>query len=227
MVLTGPVIMGISVPPGARLWNVLINSAYYGKHPEQVLALDFSGFSLMGGLLAAGLVGLISTRVLKIPLWPLADAAAPSLGIGLALMLVGCFLNGRCYGLPSQLPWAVSFPFGSPAYRYYLAQSQAAESGFQLGRLLGAPTLHPTQLYEMAAALLAAGVASYLIRQQARSGVPFLAAAIFFTAARFSNHFLRAQPVTYVVSSWFYPLLYLIIVLCLVLVLAYILKTAK
>ena len=34
--------------------------------------------------------------------------------IGYAIGRVGCFLVGDDYGLPSKLPWAVSFPNGLP-----------------------------------------------------------------------------------------------------------------
>ena len=45
-----------------------------------------------------------------------ADLVAPSLMLGLAIGRIGCLLNGCCFGGPCDLPWAVSFPRGSPPY---------------------------------------------------------------------------------------------------------------
>jgi phosphatidylglycerol:prolipoprotein diacylglycerol transferase len=35
----------------------------------------------------------------------------------LAFGRIGCFLNGCCFGKPTNLPWAVRFPYDSPAYQ--------------------------------------------------------------------------------------------------------------
>jgi phosphatidylglycerol:prolipoprotein diacylglycerol transferase len=43
------------------------------------------------------------------------DIVAPSAALGMALGRVGCFFNGCCFGGVCDLPWAVRFPFGSPA----------------------------------------------------------------------------------------------------------------
>lgn len=64
------------------------------------------------------------------------DMAAPSLAWGLAVTRIGCFLNGCCWGSVcvdhsdpaverAEFPWAVQFPYGSPA----MAQQ------FQFGQL--------------------------------------------------------------------------------------------
>jgi phosphatidylglycerol:prolipoprotein diacylglycerol transferase len=57
------------------------------------------------------------------------DIVAPSVMLGLAFGRAGCFLNGCCWGglcahkentehgeYVADLPWAVTFPFGSPAF---------------------------------------------------------------------------------------------------------------
>lgn len=208
-------LMVLTVPVGARILNVAINPTFYARHPERIWAFQAVGFSLMGGLLLAAAAALVASRLFKIPLWPLADALAPGLGIGLALMRTGCYLNGCCFGIRSQLPWAVSFPYGSPAYKYYWAENQAAGGFFNLSQLYASPSLHPTQLYEMLAALMAAGLAIYLIKKQAQAGLAFLAAALLFTLARLGNYFLRVQPSTNEIPFLFYPLIYLIIIIIL------------
>ncbi|MBA7702615.1 Phosphatidylglycerol--prolipoprotein diacylglyceryl transferase [subsurface metagenome] len=37
--------------------------------------------------------------------------------LALVLGRIGCFLNGCCFGKPTQLPWDIRFPYGSFAYR--------------------------------------------------------------------------------------------------------------
>lgn len=43
------------------------------------------------------------------------DIMAPSAALGMAIGRIGCFLNGCCFGGVCDLPWAVRFPYGSPA----------------------------------------------------------------------------------------------------------------
>lgn len=204
--------MSMAVPVGARALHILINPSYYAQYPGRAAALNMAGFSLMGGLLLAALVGVVTLWGARIPYLRFADAVAPGLGIGLALMRIGCFLNGCCYGIPSHLPWAVHFPYGSPAHKFYLLLNQQTGIGFSLGQLFGSPSLHPTQLYEMLAAMLAAGLAAYLIKKGARAGIPFLSAALLFTIARLGSYFLRALPLTNEISRWFFPVMYIALI---------------
>jgi phosphatidylglycerol:prolipoprotein diacylglycerol transferase len=43
------------------------------------------------------------------------DIIAPSAALGMAIGRIGCYLNGCCHGGLCDLPWAVRFPYGSPA----------------------------------------------------------------------------------------------------------------
>ena len=122
---------------GAKLWHVL-------DTPDRVplsWAGAFSGIrpALPG---SADMVFGISALVLqgwraKIGGLRTLDLAAPSAAIGYGIGRIGCFLSGDgCYGLPTKLPWGMSFPNGIE------------------------PTVvrvHPTPLYELAAGLLIGG----------------------------------------------------------------------
>lgn len=61
------------------------------------------------------------------PVLTWADAAAPGAALGYAVLRLGCFAAGCCFGKPCDLPWAVTF-----------------DAPFHPMR--GAP-VHPTQLY--------------------------------------------------------------------------------
>lgn len=203
-------VMTIAVPVGARMLNVAINPGYYSRYPEKILLLENSGFSIMGGLLLAVITGVVTARCLKLSIWRLGDAVAPGLGIGIALMKVGCYLNGCCYGIRTGLPWAVRFPYGSLPHKHYLSET-AAGGFFGLGKLLSSPAIHPTQLYEMAGALFAAALAMVLYKKRAPEGVPGLAALMLYMFCRLGCHFLRVQPATNSVPYLFYPVVYMII----------------
>jgi phosphatidylglycerol:prolipoprotein diacylglycerol transferase len=114
------------------------------------LELFFSraGITWYGGLIGATLLGAIGCRLHQIPVKLFADCTAVSGAVGQAIGRIGCFLVGDDYGRPSDVPWALAFPKGSP------------------------PTdvpVHPTMLYETAWLL---PVAAFLWWRRRRS--PFL-----------------------------------------------------
>ena len=89
-----------------------------------------AGLVFLGGLI--GGVAAISWYVYRKKLkWlEIADLAIPFLVLGHGIGRIGCFLVGDDYGIASNLPWAIAFPKGLPPTDI---------------------TVHPTQLYEMAA----------------------------------------------------------------------------
>ena len=67
--------------------------------------------------------------------------------MGYAIGRLGCFLVGDDYGIPSSLPWAMSFPKGIPPTTTNIFSDLYPWidiSGFSPGLI----TVHPTQLYE-------------------------------------------------------------------------------
>jgi len=77
------------------------------------------------------------------------DLVAPALAAGYAAGRIGCFLVGDDYGVPSDVPWAVKFPQGSPPTTARVLQN---EFGVELPA--GTPpdtvlAVHPTQIYEV------------------------------------------------------------------------------
>lgn len=199
-----------AVLAGARALTLVAKPTYYAEHPEMVWTTETVGFSLMGGLLLAALVGFVGCRVARIDAWRLADALAPGLFVGLAVMRLGCFLAGCCFGAESSLPWAVQFPYGSPAQLFYSAETEA--NTFSLFTVVEAPTVHPTQLYELVGSLVACGVAVALLRRRAAVGVPFLSACLVFLFVRLGNHMLRAESPTDELPYLAYPVLYLVLI---------------
>jgi phosphatidylglycerol:prolipoprotein diacylglycerol transferase len=194
-------VMGLALVIGARGIHFVLHGELYADNPGRLYDLSWRGFSLFGGLLLGLPVGFGMARWLAVDFWRLCDAATPALGVGLALARVGCFLAGCCYGLSTDLPWGVVFPPGSPAH---LHQVLSSPSLFPPGPL----PVHPTQLYEAAAALSGAGLAALLFARRAGPGVACATFALWFTAARWGIFHLRPQPESDGLMPFFQPALY-------------------
>jgi phosphatidylglycerol:prolipoprotein diacylglycerol transferase len=101
---------------GSRIFYVLHHFSEFRGNWLSVFALWKGGLELLGGGLPAMLVILIYLRYYKLPARKFMDAVAIGLLVALAFGRIGCFLNGCCYGKPTDLSWGVKFPYGSPAY---------------------------------------------------------------------------------------------------------------
>ena len=89
-----------------------------------------AGLVFLGGLMGGMLAVTLYIHKHNYKWLVVADLVAPFLALGHGIGRIGCFLVGDDYGIPSNLPWACTFPKGLP------------------------PTdipVHPTQIYEMTA----------------------------------------------------------------------------
>ena len=158
---------------GAKVWHVLDTPSEFREIGWRVL-WDQAGFAWFGGL-TFGIAALVfqGWRA-RIGALRILDLASPSAAIGYGIGRIGCFLSGDgCYGIPTNLPWGMSFPNGLE------------------------PTLvhvHPTPLYELAAGLL---IGWWLWK---RGGTPkpagrILGEYLVLTGiARFLVEFIRRNP---------------------------------
>ena len=190
---------------GARLLNATASTDWYLDDPERLFHFGARGFSIFGGLALGGLAGWGACRALRVEALRAADALGPSLGVGIALMRVGTFLAGSGYGTPTDLPWGVTFPAGSPAH-----VQQILEGG-PFAALSGVQPVHPLQLYEAAAALAGAGFAWYLLQRRLPDGVAAAGLVAWYAGWRLLLHPMRAVMPGADVPDWFNPLLYAIV----------------
>jgi phosphatidylglycerol:prolipoprotein diacylglycerol transferase len=99
------------------------------------------GIVFYGCIIGGAVAFLLFRRRHPFPIRPMLDVIAPALAIGIAFGRIGCFLNGCCYGDLCHLPWAVTFPQGSPPWAHHV----------DLGLIPRASTrslpIHPTQIY--------------------------------------------------------------------------------
>ncbi len=73
------------------------------------------GLEVYGGFITVVALVLIYLWATKRSIRWYLDIVAPSAALGMCLGRVGCFLNGCCWGVTTDVPWAVRFPSGSPA----------------------------------------------------------------------------------------------------------------
>ncbi len=109
---------------GSRLYYVFLHfEEFKGNlvgiiNPFHGETLGIGGLVMYGGLIGAILAGVLFFKVHKLPFLPYADACAPAFGLGIFLTRIGCFLNGCCYGEPTEAWYGVHFPIASPAGSY-------------------------------------------------------------------------------------------------------------
>jgi len=162
---------------GARLLMILTEWNLHEDKRQLLFSLDLlrTGGVYLGGFLGGLIVALWLARRYRLPWWRTADAFAPSAALGLALGRLGCFSAGCCWGKPTSAWWGVEFP--EIAHRF-----------------VGTPTgvrLHPTQLYEAAAAFLLFLLLLGLRRRRAFPGQVILTYMFLYGAARVVIEFWR------------------------------------
>ncbi len=144
------------------------------------------GLTYYGGFLGAMVTSWWMLRRDGVPFWKGADLAAPGIATGLVFGRMGCLLAGCCFGAPSDAPWALVFPPGSPA-----SEAQAKVGALASSALASHP-VHPTQIYESAASLLIALVCLVVVHPRKRyDGQVFVAFVGLYAVARFALEWLR------------------------------------
>src|SRR5262249_26576869 len=138
------------------------------------------GLVAYGGFLGGFLFGLVYCRLKGLSLLAWADCVVPSLGTGLGLTRVGCFLFGCDFGKPAEgLAWAVQFPKESPAWAQQLKQGLIAASD------LHSLPVHPTQIYESLAGFALFGLVMLVRRFRTFSGQMFVTFTMAYAGIRF------------------------------------------
>ncbi|MFC1738716.1 prolipoprotein diacylglyceryl transferase [Planctomycetota bacterium] len=102
---------------GARLFYVVHYFDNFRGNLLSVFAVWQGGLELLGGVILAISVIILYMWYHKLPIRKYLDILAIGLMAALAFGRIGCFLRGCCFGKPTDLPWAVCFPYNSDAYR--------------------------------------------------------------------------------------------------------------
>jgi phosphatidylglycerol---prolipoprotein diacylglyceryl transferase len=116
---------------GGRLLYALSNYSVFLQSPLSVFSLNLDLFDPLAALVVAVIVGIVYSSRQNLPLWSALDALTPlfaSISIGLSLSHLAA---GTAFGSPTDLPWGIE---------------------------LWNATRHPTQVYELIAALFIFGL---------------------------------------------------------------------
>jgi len=144
------------------------------------------GLTYYGGFLGATAIAVPLLKRDRFPFFKAADYAGIAIPLGLAFGRMGCLLAGCCFGAQCELPWAMSFPAGSPA-------SEAQHDVHLLAsKWMPSLPVHPTQVYESAASLAISFVCWYVVNPRKRyDGEVFVWFVGLYATARFVLEFLR------------------------------------
>jgi len=206
---------------GARVFYVIHYYHLFRNRPLEVLAVWQGGLELLGGVIAAIVFLWACLYFKKLPKRLYLGVLAVGLMVGLGFGRIGCFMNGCCYGKCSDVPWAVRFPYGSPAF---YSQTQPDPSRGRDKPLLELPgnyfengylkdfdeltgeqkqavrqgpyrslAVHPTQIYSSINAFILAGILYALWRrfEDKRPGIVMSLMLILYGITRFLLETLR------------------------------------
>jgi phosphatidylglycerol:prolipoprotein diacylglycerol transferase len=165
---------------GARLLHVLIEIKYYINNPivylnlfslnipvPSVLAVWQGGLAFFGGILGAVLSVYFFCKRNKINFLEVADVVVVPTSFFVSLVRITNFINGEHVGKPTNLPWAVIFPFYDNIPR------------------------HPAQIYESISMLIMFFILFFLGKKKHKKGFIFYMFLIIYGIFRFITEFFR------------------------------------
>jgi phosphatidylglycerol:prolipoprotein diacylglycerol transferase len=154
---------------GARLFELVVNWERYTSSPNGARLLLVSTGVFVGGLITAIPFAIFWFRRIRLPFLQGLDivalVAATADGVG----RWGCFFSGCCWGTPSNLPWAVTFP----------------ELARKIHHGLPAVPLHPTQIYMSLTSLAILGLLVWVYRSKRFHGQILAVYLVVYAIARF------------------------------------------
>jgi phosphatidylglycerol---prolipoprotein diacylglyceryl transferase len=131
---------------GGRVMFAVSNLSAFAKSPLSLFSVNVDLFDPLGALVVALLVGFIYGYRQELPLWGALDALTPFfaiLAVGLSLSHLAA---GTAFGSPTTLPWGID---------------------------LWNATRHPSQIYELIAALVIFAIL-WFQNSESRPGILFL-----------------------------------------------------
>jgi phosphatidylglycerol---prolipoprotein diacylglyceryl transferase len=137
--------IALAIVLGSKLLFV-VEHALFPEDPPFPLedashALGENGFRIPGGILLVAPALLLVGRWLRLSPLAFGDAVFPGIGVALVFIRTGCFLNGCCFGAVTDFPIALTFPKGSPPFRWQVGE------GILFSMADRSLPVHPLQLY--------------------------------------------------------------------------------
>ena len=170
-------ITGLAGLVGSRVYHVLESPAEFFADPWPQIFTTM-GFAFFGAIIGGFIALLYLAKRFRIAPLLMLDAASPAGALGYGIGRIGCLISGDGdYGIPTTLPWGMSFPNGI------------------------VPTtdrVHPTPIYEFLAALVIFWILWKLgaraIKMRAPHGTVFAAYLVLTGIARYLVEIIRINP---------------------------------
>lgn len=158
---------------GGRAWFLLFNQNFITSWTD-IFAVWQGGLSILGAVIAMLFFVPWFAKKHNIPLFPFLDRVALYSPLIQAIARIGCLFAGCCYGILSNLPWAVTYTDPESLAPLYCA-------------------MHPTQLYS-SVLLFALFLLLYTVQNKLKfSGQLFTLYIIGISFERFFVDFFRGD----------------------------------
>lgn len=182
---------------GILVFTMLVGAKMYSAGQQMLLGQPIvwglsGGFRQPGTILAAFTLPIVVRRLLPgVGVGRVADLYVLPIAAGLSVFRIGCLLRGCCHGGITALPIGLSFPAGSPAWKWQVATRQLW--GYEDFAL----PVHPLQLY-LATCVWVSALAAVLGRRMGlwRPGLSFLVFIALAESGKGALESLRVEGLT-------------------------------
>lgn len=154
---------------GARLFELVVNWERYTSSPDGARLLLVSTGVFVGGLITAIPFAIFWFRRIRLPFLQGLDIVALVATTADGVGRWGCYFSGCCWGTPTDLPWAVTFP----------------ELARKLHHGLPGVPLHPTQIYMSLTSLAILALLVLVYRRKRFHGQILAVYLVVYAVARF------------------------------------------
>jgi phosphatidylglycerol:prolipoprotein diacylglycerol transferase len=170
-------VTGLAGLAGARLYHLLEEPRVFFANPWPLL-FSTMGFAWFGAFLGGFIALALLARQYRVKLLLMLDIASPAAALGYGIGRIGCLISGDGdYGIPTSLPWGMSFPNG------LVPTSER---------------VHPTPIYELLATLVLAHflwrIGPRVLDRKLPEGSVFAWYLVLTGVARFLVEFIRINP---------------------------------
>lgn len=140
---------------GGRLGYLLFYSkGQWLDDPLMIFRIWEGGMSFHGGLLGVIIALFVFAKKYQRSFLATTDFAAPLVPLGLAFGRLGNFINGELWGRPTQVPWAMIFPYADELPRHPSQLYAMTLEGFVLFGLVWTFAMKPRQDGQISAVFL-------------------------------------------------------------------------